>query len=212
MQVLLEQLSTIGDVTVTRGMAPIGFSNGFTWTITFETQIGNVERLSVDGNATAIPIIGPDAHLTVVEVQSGLPPSLNLDVNGLEPGSTYFARASAKNSAGFGATTLASAADGGDRGSNNDGLGISPLAVITQTAPDAPSISHVTAVSASQLEVTLKSGNSTSGTGAIGYKVCIPTFLASCRHFAPRGLRFPLRFSLWTTLRTNAERVLQRAI
>ncbi|CAN0356856.1 unnamed protein product, partial [Ectocarpus sp. 12 AP-2014] len=48
MEVLLEQLPTVGDVTVARGAAPTGFSDGYTWTVTFETQVENLEPLFVN--------------------------------------------------------------------------------------------------------------------------------------------------------------------
>lgn len=160
-------------MTVVRGAAPAGFSNGFTWTVTFETQIDNLQDLAVDGGSTGIPIVppAPDAELSVVELQPGAPPSLTLDLNGLEPGETYVARVSATNAAGDGPTTLANAADGGDRGSNNDGLGVVPLGVVARAAPQAPNISSITAVSASQLEVTLEAPTAAPGYDVHGYKV-----------------------------------------
>ena len=81
LKVLLEQLPTVGDVTVVRGAAPAGFSDGFTWTVTFETQIDNLQPLVVDGTSTGtgIPIVGPDTLLDVVELQRGAPHSLALD-------------------------------------------------------------------------------------------------------------------------------------
>ena len=158
-------------MTVVRGAAPAGFSDGFTWTVTFETQIDNLQDLVVDGTATEIPIVGPDALLDVVELQRGSPPSLALDLDGLEPGETYVARVSATNAAGDGPTTLAGAAEGGDRGSNNDGLGVAPFGVVARAAPQAPNISSVTAVSASQLEVTLEAPTADPGFDVYGYKV-----------------------------------------
>lgn len=155
-QTLLEGLPTVGDVTVTRGPAPTGSSNGFTWSITFETQTQNIELIVVDGNTTAIPIAGPNINIAVVEVRRGVAPSLDIPVTGLEPGTTYFTRVSAINADGYGPTTLAGATEGGARGGNNDGLGIAPLAVVPQTAPGAPVISDVNPVSASELKVELE--------------------------------------------------------
>lgn len=173
MKVLLEQLPTVGDVTVVRGAAPSGFSDGFTWTITFETQIDNLQDLVVDGTSpgVGIPIVGPDVRLAVEELQRGALPSLALDLDGLEPGETYVTRVSATNAAGNGPTTLAGAAEGGDRGSNNDGLGVVPFAVVARAAPQAPNISSITAVSASQLEVTLEAPTADPGFDVHGYKV-----------------------------------------
>lgn len=161
----------MGDVTVTRGPAPGSFSNGYTWIITFETQIENLQLLSVDGNSTAIPIVGADAQLTVTEIQRGASPSLSVDVSGLEPGTTYVTRVSALSTAGQGPTTLASATDGGDRGSNNDGLGVVPFGVVTRTAPSVPIIAGATAVSASQLEVLLKETGESTSADTLGYMV-----------------------------------------
>lgn len=170
-QILLEQLHTIGDITVARGPAPAGFLHGFTWTVTFETQIENINLLEVNGNSTTIPIIGQGVHLTVVELQRGRPPSLDLDITGLEPGVTYVTRVSAKNSAGYGPDTVADASDGGDRGSNNDGLGVSPFVVSAIRAPSAPVISGIAAVSASQLEVSLEAPVESPEADVLGYKV-----------------------------------------
>lgn len=169
-QTLLERLPTVGDVTVTRGPAPTGFSNGFTWSITFETQVEDIESIVVDGNATVIPIAGPNANLAVVEVRRGMAPSLDIPVTGLEPGAAYFTRVSAINADGYGPTTLAEATDGGARGGNNDGLGVAPLAVVAQAAPGAPVISGVNAISASELEVVLEAV-SHSGANPLGFKV-----------------------------------------
>lgn len=169
-QILLERLSTVGDVTVERGPAPSGFSIGFTWTITFETQIHDIESIVVDGNVTAVPIVGPNANLEVVEVRRGMAPSLDVPVTGLDPDEEYFTRVSAFNADGYGPTTLAMSGDGGARGGNIAGLGVSPLAVIAQSAPKAPVISHVSAVSASQLEVVLQD-NIPSGVDPLGFKV-----------------------------------------
>lgn len=168
---MLERLPTVGDVTVARSSVSPGFSHGFTWTVTFETQIGNVESIFVDGNASAIPIAGPDANLWVVEVQRGRSPSLDITVTGLEPGETYFTRVSATNADGNGLSTLANAADGGGFGSNNDGDGIAPLAVVSRTAPRAPEIAGVNAISGSQLEVMLHATDEPSDVEALGYKV-----------------------------------------
>lgn len=171
-------MPTIGDVTVVRGGAPTGFSNGFTWTITFESQVEDLELLVVDGNSTAIPIVGPDTQLAVIEARHGMSPSLSLDVIGLKPGVTYITRISARNEAGYGPTTLADATDGGGRGNNNDGLGIVPLGVVAFTALPPPRIAVITPVSASQLEVSLDRGNfDVAANGILGYKV--RSFLSS---------------------------------
>lgn len=169
-QILLERLPTVGDVTVKRGAAPSGFSVGFTWTITFETQMHDIESIVVNGNITAVPIVGPNAHLEVVEVRRGVAPSLDVTVTGLDPDEAYFTRISAFNADGFGPTTLAVSGDGGARGGNVAGLGVSPLAVIAHTAPKAPVISHISAVSASQLEVVLED-SPPSGVDPLGFKV-----------------------------------------
>lgn len=132
--------------------------------------------LSVDGVTAPIPIspsVGSDdVQLSVVEVRRGEPPSLSLDLDGLEPGEAYITRVSALNSDGQGPTTIAAAADGGDRGSNKDGLGIVPFEVVARAAPQAPLIAGITAVSASQLEVTLEVPTDTAvGFDVLGYKV-----------------------------------------
>lgn len=170
-KVLLERLPTVGDVTVVRGTSPAGFSHGFTWTVTFETQIGNLEPILLDGNSSAsLPIVGPNAKLSVTEVRRGVSPSLGLEISGLELGTTYVTRVSARNAAGYGPTTIAGAEDGGYRGGNNVGLGIAPFGIVTRKAPLAPVVAGVTAVSASQLEVVLETPIQSSGTNALGYK------------------------------------------
>lgn len=127
--------------------------------------------IRAEGNSTRIPIVGPNAQLSVVEIKTGASPSLSLDLDGLQPGETYVARVSAQNTAGYGPTTTAAAADGGDRGSNNDGLGIVPFGVVARAAPQAPKIASVTALSASQLEVVLENATEAPGYEAVGYKV-----------------------------------------
>ena len=169
-KVLLEQLPTVGDVTVVRGMSPEGFSHGFTWTVTFETQTGNLEPMFLDGNSSALPIVGPNAKLSVTEVRRGVSPSLDVDITGLEPGTTYVTRVSARNAAGYGPTTIAGAEDGGYRGSNNVGLGIAPFGIVTRKAPSAPLVAGVTAISASQLEVLLETPTESPGVNVLGYK------------------------------------------
>lgn len=159
-------------MTVVRGAAPAGFSHGFTWTVTFETQIDNLPLLVVNSDSTRTPIVGTDAtQPLVVEIQRGAPPSLALDLDGLEPGETYVARVSATNAAGDGPTTIADAAAGGDRGSNNDGLGVAPFRVVARAAPQAPRISAITAISASQLEVALEAPTDEPGFDVLGYQV-----------------------------------------
>lgn len=158
--------------------------------MTFETQIDNLQPLVVDGASTGIPIVGTDAQLSVVEVQRGAAPSLALDLDGLEPGETYVARVSATNAAGDGPTTLADAAEGGDRGSNNDGLGVSPFGMVARAAPQAPRISSITAVSASQLEVALEPPTDEAGYDVHGYKVRMTqnttVFVLSSRGYSQR--------------------------
>ncbi|CAM9134269.1 unnamed protein product [Discosporangium mesarthrocarpum] len=167
MEVLMEALPSVGDISVSRGPAPHGAAFGFSWTITFETQLGDLEDLFVDGNSTAIPISGVDAQLTVTEVTAGSLPALSLDVTDLEPGETFHARISASNEMGYGYSTLT---DGGGRGVNNDGLGMAPLAVVALSAPAAPIIDDITPVSASQLEVTLSVGSALTA-NPLKYKV-----------------------------------------
>lgn len=170
-QALLEKLPTVGDVTVHRDPAPAKYSSGFTWTITFETQIDNLEPLAVDGNSTAIPIVGANAELSVVEIRRGRLPQLDLDITGLEAGEAYIARVSAQNAAGFGPTTLADTENGGEQGSNNQGLGIVPFRIVTRTAPIAPSVAKVVPVSASQLDITLEAPDPSLDSNILGYKV-----------------------------------------
>lgn len=186
MQVLLEDLPTVGDVTVTRGEAPAGFSDGFTWTITFETQVEDLELLYVDGNSTAVPIVGDYASLSVVEMRRGKSPALELDIKGLDYGQTYFSRVSARNSAGFGETTLGDASTS-LRGSNNDGLGIAPLTTRAQTAPGAPRVAAVDAVSASELQVVLDAPLGASSADIQGYKVRCAVFRVSFASSYPLG-------------------------
>lgn len=170
-KVHLEKLPTVGDVTVVRRPAPAEFSDGFTWLVTFETQIGNIQQLYADGNSTLIPIAGANAQLSVSEVRRGQTPSLDVDVTGLENGATYVTRVSAKNAAGYGPSTTADGIDGGDRGSNNAGLGVVPFGVTIRTAPPAPLISSVEAVSASQLKVALQAPTGSPTGDTIRYKV-----------------------------------------
>ncbi|CAM9165015.1 unnamed protein product, partial [Choristocarpus tenellus] len=174
MEVLLEDLSSVGDVTVSRGPPPNGAAHGFSWTITFETQLGDVENLQVDGNSTAVPISGDGAELAVTEQRKGLSPALALDIVGLEVGQTYHARVSTINMLGQGESTLATTVDGGARGGNNEGLGAVPLTVVARSPPVTPEIEKITAVSASQLEVSLSippDSMASSGANASMYKV-----------------------------------------
>jgi len=124
----LEGLSTVGTVEVVR--SDPDESMGYTWTVTFtsdlgneHTTIGNLPAMIVDGQA----LHGTVPQISVAEVRPGeFPPfnqgpadlalgsatvtdldSLTYTVTGLKQGVQYFVRVAATNDVGFGKTKIA---------------------------------------------------------------------------------------------------------
>jgi len=124
LQSALQGLSTIGSVDVYRDQ--IDMNGGYTWTVSFKTELGNLDPLIVDDRA----LTGTVATGTVQEVERGVPPPFNskdpeyglslgsavitelnelsLVVGGLAQGIPYFFRVSATNAVGYGLPRISS--------------------------------------------------------------------------------------------------------
>jgi hypothetical protein len=78
----LEALDTVGSVDVARSDSDE--NGGYTWTVTFLTNLGDVERIDFD----ALSLTGTAHAGTVAELEPGVfPPFNSLDVdNGLRSG------------------------------------------------------------------------------------------------------------------------------
>jgi len=113
----LESLSTIGEVDVSR----YSNNNGHNYFITFISELGDREQLTVDDSQ----LMGPDARARVATLIEGTDPfnygttliqhpsqpkstSIQYQLDGLVNGVPYFVRIRARNSRGFGYAVLAS--------------------------------------------------------------------------------------------------------
>jgi hypothetical protein len=136
METRLEALVSIGNVAVTRTAAAAGY--GYTWSVTFSSQLGDLPLLGLNSAVVNQPPITPAAAtLTIQEVTKGVAPQSELTVTGLDAqGGVYAARAAAVNAAG--AEQYAE---------------FDSATVTTGTAPAAPVIANATAISSSELEV-----------------------------------------------------------
>ena len=114
MKQALESLSSIGEVDVVR----FRNNNGHNYFITFISELGDREMLTVDDSQ----LMGPDARARVASLIEGTEPtnygstlvshqmqstSMQYQVNGLENGTPYFVRLRSRNSKGFGYAALA---------------------------------------------------------------------------------------------------------
>ena len=114
----LEALDTIGDVTVTR--SPPDENDGYTWSVIFLTEAGDVDMIVLDdldmtgtvvSCVAAVEQIGVSPPFDSLDQNNGLPlgsavvtdlTDLTLTITDLEEGIAYFVRVSAINSIGQG--------------------------------------------------------------------------------------------------------------
>jgi hypothetical protein len=136
METRLEAQVSIGNVAVTRTAAAAGY--GYTWSVTFSSQLGDLPLLGLNRAPVNQPPITPAAAtLTRTEITKGVAPQSEVTVTGLAAqGGVYAARAAAVNAAGA------------DQYAEFD-----KATVTTGTAPAAPVIANATAISSSELEV-----------------------------------------------------------
>ena len=114
----LRGLDSIGDVAVVRTVAP-DTNNGYTWTVTFLTELGALDLMMFDG----ADLTGTAATGVVAEYQRGVAPPFNsldpsrtlplgmqaitdmtnpyLEIGNLDQGIAYYFRVAAVNAAGF---------------------------------------------------------------------------------------------------------------
>jgi len=113
----LESLSSIGEVDVARYRN----NNGHNWFITFISELGNRQLITVDDSQ----LMGPDARAKVATIIDGTEPegygsvliqhpsqlnptSIQYQINGLDNGIPYYVRIRSRNDRGFGYASLAS--------------------------------------------------------------------------------------------------------
>ncbi|CAM9982716.1 unnamed protein product, partial [Phaeothamnion confervicola] len=169
----LEALYSVGRVTVEREViayAAAPAARGFSWRITYDTRPGELPLLAVDGNATAVPLVGTGVRLSVYALANGFAPDASTTVDNLLPGEAYHARVRAFSNVGDGVSSANTAAS--VRGTNNAGEGVVPLTRAVTQLPPPPAIASVAAVSASQLFVALAPAEEAgAGRPALGYLV-----------------------------------------
>ena len=122
MQDALEALESVGQVTVTR--SDVDVNNGYTWTVTFTTELGNLPLMSMD----VIAMTGTLPEGLVSKFIPGMAPPFNsgtgglalgsvivtdmdnlqFDITGLRQGVFYSVRVSAANAVGYGDPVIAS--------------------------------------------------------------------------------------------------------
>lgn len=76
----LEELATVGDVSITRAL--VGPSGDYTWTVTFEDNLGDLPLLEIDTKS----LTGTLPQAVVEEVVRGAPPPFNQGQGGLPLG------------------------------------------------------------------------------------------------------------------------------
>jgi len=79
MKTALEQLSTIGTVDVTRSDETE--NRGYVWSVTFQTEMGNIASMVTDSKA----LTGTDAKAVVTQVRKGVAPPFNSTLGGTHP-------------------------------------------------------------------------------------------------------------------------------
>lgn len=154
----LEALETIGKVDVNR----FENNNGHNYFVTFLTEIGNLDIISVHDSQ----ITGPNAKVGAATIQDGSKPlnygvklidsvsMLSYTIDGLVNGKKYFVRVSSKNSEGFGGSTIAM-----------------PSPISPKEAPSAPAGVSIFPLSNSYLKVSWGVPTSDGGSSITHYKV-----------------------------------------
>ena len=172
---------------------------GHVWSITFKSQRGDQPLFLVDPGTPASAtdtgswgVIGTDTSdagefqplqagkglsVYVEEAVKGVGPATTVVVPNLSPGVTYSGRVSAKNARGYGPTTasFAVAGVGGidehKYGVNNHGEGVTPLAAVSSSVPEAATTTALTPLTASQLSLSFGAPASDNGAAVEGYRV-----------------------------------------
>ena len=171
MELALEALTTIEDVSVTRSIN----NNGHNWRVTFLSQLGDLASMIADDSQLA----GPNAKARVTTAKNGVtPPGYNsmqltdptatqYTITGLTMGTSYLVHVKAYNAEGFGTF----------------GLGPAPLAPVE--APSAPQNVQFFPLSLSALKVTWDAPASTGGKGIVKYLIewDVEENFAEPRHF-----------------------------
>ena len=169
----LRALDSIGDVAVVRTVAPDS-NNGYTWTVTFLTELGNLDSMLFDG----ADLTGTAATGVVAEYQQGVAPPFNsldpsrtlplgmqaitdmtnpyLEVDNLDQGIAYYFRVAAINAAGF-----------------QGPFAFAPnlYAVPQLQLPSPPSLPSLTVVGGSTMQVSFGASAAPGGADVNLYKV-----------------------------------------
>lgn len=158
MKAALEQLDTIGQVSVTR--FPNGF--GFDWRVTFLSELGNIDRMYVNDAGLA----GPFARAEISAGRNGLLPndyahifvsgaqSTSTVVDGLSMGIDYQIRVRARNAQGASYPLIAY-----------------PYYISPKTAPTPPFNATIFALSPTQLKVVWELPLLEGGSNVTQYRV-----------------------------------------
>ena len=182
---LLESLTTIGDVSVTRTVAGLvddsadsaRYGSGHVWTVTFLSNLGDQPLLLIEPNPPFQPLRATGGVVAVVHelVKGAAPPRRHTFASGgLAAGTTYVSRVSAANRVGYGPATSAAAPgeDGSDgpRGSNDYGEGVVPYGAVLSASPGAPRMTAARALSTSQVRFDFEAAAS-NGAGVDAYRL-----------------------------------------
>jgi hypothetical protein len=167
----LQMLDTIGQVDVTRSFADE--NNGYTWSVTFLTELGSLDLMQFDGtDMTGTVVTGVVAKLVTgvtppfnsLDTANGLPlgaaivtdmSSLSLLVSYLDEGIAYYFRVAAINSIGQGPFALSS----------------TPYAVPVLQQPGLPVDPVLTVVDGTSMMVVFQPPTLDGGSNVDSYKV-----------------------------------------
>jgi hypothetical protein len=167
----LEDLDTIGQVDVTRSVADE--NNGYTWTVTFLTELGSLDYLEFDGaDMTGTVVTGTVAKYVTgiappfnsLDTSAGLPlgsaivtdlTDMALTVSSLSQGVPYYFRVSAINAIGQGSAAYSS----------------TPYAIPQLQRPGRPLSDTLTVIDGSTLQVAFNSPTLNGGAAVTFYKV-----------------------------------------
>lgn len=171
LQIALQALNTIGMVDVIRSVSDE--NNGYTWTVTFLTELGSLDMLQFDGvDMTGTVVTGLVAKATTgvsplfnsLSVINGLPlgsapvtdmSNLALLVSNLDQGIAYYFRVAAINAVGRGPY----------------GLAATPYAVPLLRQPGMPIVPTLTVVDGTSLTVAFQPPVLDGGANVNNYKV-----------------------------------------
>lgn len=150
----LQNLPTVGRLNVTRSEND---QFGFTWTITFLTNTGDLPMLVVDKSGLS----GTGVDVVVQEREKGVDTPFEAVVEGLSREKDYYVRAFARNVNGYGTGTDLI---------QSQGKGALPLTTHIATVPDASKITSVWPISGSEIGVRFHAPDS-RGSSICKYQV-----------------------------------------